>query len=134
MTHPLIKPPPGLQVSIRQNFRLNGADHYTIFDLPISVTNSISNDSSRPSCASLNNPLLPPDEINRNDTDTLGVLFAPGGATVVQTGDAGGSGMGPPKPTAGPGNGLGNGAGALDGRGAAHWVCLAALGAVVLLW
>jgi hypothetical protein len=29
-------------ISIHQNFRLNGMDRYTIFNLPISVTNSIS--------------------------------------------------------------------------------------------
>ncbi|ORY10164.1 hypothetical protein BCR34DRAFT_458735, partial [Clohesyomyces aquaticus] len=29
-------------ISIHQNFRLNGSDHYSIFNLPISVTNSIS--------------------------------------------------------------------------------------------
>ncbi|KAL6150818.1 hypothetical protein ACJQWK_00560 [Exserohilum turcicum] len=28
-------------ISIHQNYRLNGVDHYTIFNLPISVTNSI---------------------------------------------------------------------------------------------
>ncbi len=77
-------------------------DHYTIFDLPISVTNEISASPSRPSCDSLNNPLLPPDQINRNDTDTLGVLFAPGDSTVVQTGSGGD--MGPQKPEAKPGN------------------------------
>lgn len=29
-------------ITIHQNFRLNGSDHYSIFNLPISVTNSIS--------------------------------------------------------------------------------------------
>ncbi|KAM3066310.1 hypothetical protein ACMFMF_010274 [Clarireedia jacksonii] len=46
-------------VSIRQNFRLNGTDKYTIFDLPIQVTNSIPEQSDRPSCDSLNNDLIP---------------------------------------------------------------------------
>jgi len=44
-------------ISIRQNFRLNGSDEYTIFDLPIHVTNSIPAQDNRPSCASLNNTL-----------------------------------------------------------------------------
>ncbi|KIN04703.1 hypothetical protein OIDMADRAFT_156929 [Oidiodendron maius Zn] len=48
-------------ISIRQNFRLNGSDEYTIFDLPIQVTNSIPAESNRPSCDSLNNALLPAD-------------------------------------------------------------------------
>ncbi|PQE27439.1 short-chain dehydrogenase protein [Rutstroemia sp. NJR-2017a BVV2] len=46
-------------ISIRQNFRLNGTDKYTIFDLPIQVTNSIPEQSDRPSCDSLNNELIP---------------------------------------------------------------------------
>ncbi|KAE9382043.1 hypothetical protein N431DRAFT_476754 [Stipitochalara longipes BDJ] len=44
-------------ISIRQNFRLNGSDEYTIFDLPIHITNSIPAKDTRPSCASLNNTL-----------------------------------------------------------------------------
>jgi hypothetical protein len=36
---------------------MNGSDEYTIFDLPIHVTNSIPVQSNRPSCASLNNTL-----------------------------------------------------------------------------
>ncbi|CAD6454063.1 fae0ba97-8b0e-4d2c-a003-ccd5c7fa9803 [Sclerotinia trifoliorum] len=46
-------------ISIRQNFRLNGTNQYTIFDLPIQVTNSISEKSDRPSCDSINNDLIP---------------------------------------------------------------------------
>jgi hypothetical protein len=57
-----------MQISIHQSFRLNGSDYYTIFDLPISVTNSIpsktqqSSDGHRPLCALLNNPLVLPSE------------------------------------------------------------------------
>lgn len=46
------------QVSIHQNFRLNGTEQYTIFDLPIQVTNSIPEGANRSSCDSLDNPLL----------------------------------------------------------------------------
>jgi hypothetical protein len=49
---------------MHQSFRLNGSDYYTIFDLPIQVTNQISASNSRPSCDSLNNPLLRNNQIN----------------------------------------------------------------------
>lgn len=72
------------QISIRQNFRLNGEDHYTIFDVPISVTNSINFVGNNPSCDSVNNPLLSPEEIDAKTANSVGVLFAPGDATVIQ--------------------------------------------------
>ncbi|KAK4116364.1 hypothetical protein N656DRAFT_765344 [Canariomyces notabilis] len=71
-------------ISIRQSFRLNGQDHYTIFDVPISVTNSIEENSDRPSCDALNNPLLAPEEI-RASADDMPAMFAPGDATTLQT-------------------------------------------------
>lgn len=80
------------QISIRQSFRLNGDDHYTIFDVPISVTNSIPASDDRPSCDVLNNPLLSYDEINATATNDVGILFAPGDATQVeQSGSGSGS-------------------------------------------
>jgi hypothetical protein len=63
-------------ISIHQNYRLNGNDHYSIFNLPISVTNSISQfpgadqlltnpppgplspNGGRVSCNDISNPLL----------------------------------------------------------------------------
>jgi len=53
-------------ISIHQNFRLNGTDLYTIFDLPIEVTNSIPANDSRPSCDSLNNDLLTQEELEES--------------------------------------------------------------------
>jgi len=50
-------------ISIRQSFRLNSTNYYTIFDLPIAVTNSIPTASNRPNCSTLQNPLLPPDQV-----------------------------------------------------------------------
>ncbi|KAK0731742.1 WD40-repeat-containing domain protein [Lasiosphaeris hirsuta] len=73
------------QISIRQNFRLNGQDHYTIFDLPILITNRIDQDFSRPSCDALNNPLLTPEQINATAANNIPILFAPGDATIVQS-------------------------------------------------
>ncbi|KAM0342778.1 hypothetical protein ACHAPU_009270 [Fusarium lateritium] len=68
-------------ISIRQSFRLNGDEHYTIFDVPISVTNSISKDDDRPSCDDLSNELLSPEEVDMETANKVGVLFAPGDAT-----------------------------------------------------
>ncbi|KAF4334113.1 wd40 repeat [Fusarium beomiforme] len=68
-------------ISIRQNFRLNGDDHYTIFDIPINVTNSIPGDDDRPSCDELSNEMLSPEEIDAEAANKLGVLFAPGDST-----------------------------------------------------
>jgi hypothetical protein len=63
-------------ITIHQNFRLNGSDHYSIFNLPISVTNSISQfpgakqlltkpppgplsaNGGRINCAAIENPML----------------------------------------------------------------------------
>ncbi|WJG34470.1 uncharacterized protein FOBCDRAFT_246808 [Fusarium oxysporum Fo47] len=68
-------------ISIRQNFRLNGDDHYTIFDVPINVTNSIPEDDDRPSCDELSNEILSPEEIDAEAANKVGVLFAPGDST-----------------------------------------------------
>ncbi|KAJ4297203.1 hypothetical protein N0V88_004121 [Collariella sp. IMI 366227] len=72
-------------VSIHQSFRLNGEDYFTIFDLPISVTNSIPEKDERPSCDSLDNVLLTPDEIRASADFDIPVMFAPGDATTMQT-------------------------------------------------
>lgn len=71
------------QISIRQNFRLNGEDHYTIFDVPISVTNRIEESDDRPSCDVLTNRLLSPEDIDAESANAVGVLFAPDDATEV---------------------------------------------------
>ncbi|KAI0394041.1 hypothetical protein F5Y17DRAFT_458329 [Xylariaceae sp. FL0594] len=82
-------------ISIRQNFRLNGDDHYTIFDVPVAVTNKIDSVGDNPACDSVDNPLLTPEEINAEAANSVGVLFAPGDATVIQqaTGHQGGAGV-----------------------------------------
>lgn len=71
-------------ISIRQNFRMNNTSYYTIFDLPISVTNSIDNSTARPDCDALNNPLLPPEQINATIANRVGILFAPGDSQIVE--------------------------------------------------
>ncbi|KAI1019032.1 hypothetical protein LB505_002807 [Fusarium chuoi] len=72
-------------ISIRQNFRLNGDDHYTIFDVPINVTNSIPEDDDRLSCDELSNDILSPEEIDAEAANKVGVLFAPGDSTELET-------------------------------------------------
>ncbi|KAK1600362.1 uncharacterized protein LY79DRAFT_16717 [Colletotrichum navitas] len=125
-------------ISIRQNFRLNGQDHYTIFDVPISVTNSIEEKDGRPSCDALNNALLTEEELNATAANAVGVLFAPGDPTKIQVGsdqgndNGSGDALGKPKPEATPGDGLGAGS-SLSWRSGAHWLCLASIGAALML-
>lgn len=92
---------------MRQNFRLNDTDHYTIFDLPIMVTNSIEADDARPPCDALTNDLLTPDEIDAGSANEIGILFSPDSATEVDF--EGVTGKGPEENPQGPGgNGNGN--------------------------
>lgn len=51
---------------MHQSFRWNDTDYYTVFDLPISVSNSISESSDRVDCALLENKM-----INIESSDTL---------------------------------------------------------------
>ncbi|KAJ5388569.1 hypothetical protein N7509_011110 [Penicillium cosmopolitanum] len=57
-------------ISMHQSFRWNGTDYYTVFDLPISVTNSISKSSGQLECAQLENQLLSATEESES-SDTL---------------------------------------------------------------
>ncbi|KAL7629405.1 hypothetical protein AAE478_000925 [Parahypoxylon ruwenzoriense] len=108
-------------ISIRQNFRLNGEDHYTIFDVPVSVTNKIEFTGNNPPCDSVNNPLLTPEEIDAESANSIGILFAPGDSIVVQQpsstdNDDDNDGIGPGKPEANPSDGLGSGASIVEWR------------------
>ncbi|GAD92046.1 conserved hypothetical protein [Paecilomyces variotii No. 5] len=83
-------------VSIHQSFRLNGTEFYTVFDLPISVTNEIPEKSNgggeRVECPFLENVLLPPEEIERG-TDALPAQpFLGGGVSISGTGTGPSSG------------------------------------------
>ncbi|EPS34714.1 hypothetical protein PDE_09678 [Penicillium oxalicum 114-2] len=57
-------------ISMHQSFRWNGTNYYTVFDLPIAVTNSIPESDERVDCASLENKLLSVAEIEES-SDTL---------------------------------------------------------------
>lgn len=47
-------------ISMHQSFRWNGTDYYTVFDLPIAVTNSIAESDDRVDCKLVGNELLSP--------------------------------------------------------------------------
>jgi len=82
---------------------LNGTDHFTIFDLPISVSNTISDDPNRPACDQLNNPLL--SDPLRASSAGMPIPFL-NGAGVDTTAK---TGLGAEKPAASPEDGLGSG-------------------------
>ncbi|RDW85170.1 hypothetical protein BP6252_02760 [Coleophoma cylindrospora] len=100
-------------ISIRQNFRLNGTDQYTIFDLPIQVTNSIPKGSNRSSCDSLNNAMM--DEAALNNSASSFTRIA---GTAIQTGSSG--------------QGLG-GAGIISSHTGVHCVWIGALVLMIFL-
>ncbi|OBT85697.1 hypothetical protein VE02_05963 [Pseudogymnoascus sp. 03VT05] len=113
-------------ISIHQSFRLNDTEFYTVFNLPIAVTNRISESANQSSCESLMNPLVGWEKVVEETvvltpneypwTDGSGVQVS------VPSGDGDGSdkgdGIGGSKPDANAGDGLGGGAGmvAMDGR------------------
>jgi hypothetical protein len=75
---------------------MNGTQYYTIMDLPIDVTNSISSTTqhssskSRPLCALRNNPLLSPAQINSSTTPFPFQPYLDG--NVIVSGSGSGSG------------------------------------------
>jgi len=116
-------------ISIRQNFRLNGTDSYTIFDLPIKVTNSIPEDSNRPSCDVLNNPLLDQATLNASANSFTRIA---GTAIEGNDKDGGKDGLGGTKPDATAEDGLG-GAGMLNWRTSVHGIWIGAFALMAAL-
>ncbi|KAK4193329.1 hypothetical protein QBC35DRAFT_102912 [Podospora australis] len=113
-------------ISIRQSFRLNGEEHYTVFDVPISVTNRIEESFDRPSCDELDNDLLTPEEV-RESADDLPAMFAPGDSTTLET-SGGSDGLAPGA------SGQGLGSAAARGWGERlSWLSVAGIAAVMLL-
>lgn len=106
-----------MQISIRQNFRLNGTNEYTIFDLPIQVTNSIPAESKRPSCEALNNTML-----NQSTLDASANNFTRIAGTPIQENTGKVSGK----------DGIG-GAGMLDWRTSIHVIWIGAFGLLFML-
>jgi hypothetical protein len=74
---------------MHQSFRWNGTDYYTVFDLPISVTNSISESAERVDCASLENKLLSVAEVEKSSDTLPGQPWVQAGAsTETSTGSS----------------------------------------------
>ncbi|KAF2029910.1 hypothetical protein EK21DRAFT_66693 [Setomelanomma holmii] len=120
-------------ISIHQNYRLNGDDRYTIFNLPISVTNSISRfpgagqlqtkpnpgplsaNGGRVSCASIENPMM-------NFSALVASVNNPPGQPIQNiaietTPRSDGGQVGGPGTNSGGSNGGGNGQGEIAGGG-----------------
>lgn len=70
-------------ISMHQSFRWNGADYYTVFDLPISVTNSISKSDDRINCDLLENKLLSAAEISESSDSLPGQPWVKDGASAT---------------------------------------------------
>ncbi|KAJ5461820.1 uncharacterized protein N7458_003372 [Penicillium daleae] len=76
-------------ISMHQSFRWNGTDYYTVFDLPISVTNSIPESSDRVDCASLENQVLSIAEVEKSSDTLPGQPWVQNGAsTETSTGSS----------------------------------------------
>ena len=71
---------------------MNGTQYYTIIDLPIEVTNSISattqqsSSNTRPICALRNNPILSPAQISSSTTPLPFQPFVGGNVSVLGSG------------------------------------------------
>ncbi|KAF1963862.1 hypothetical protein CC80DRAFT_398041 [Byssothecium circinans] len=116
-------------ISIHQNFRLNGSTHYSIFNLPISVTNSISQfpgagqlltkpppgplsaNGGRMNCDMINNPIMDFESLVRSVNNPPGQPFQDIAIEISQRTN-GGQVCGP-----GTANGNGNGGNAGNGQG-----------------
>jgi hypothetical protein len=79
-------------ISMHQSFRWNSTDYYTVFDLPISVTNSIPADSARVDCALLENKVLSVAEVGKSSDSLPGQPWVQGVSTSITSGTPTGSG------------------------------------------
>ncbi|CAG7964712.1 unnamed protein product [Penicillium salamii] len=75
-------------ISMHQAFRWNDTDYYTVFDLPISVTNSISSSDDRIDCDLLENKLLTAAEIDESSDTLPGQPWVEGASTTSSPGAA----------------------------------------------
>ncbi|KAI9036512.1 uncharacterized protein KD926_001723 [Aspergillus affinis] len=74
-------------ISMHQSFRWNGTDYYTVFDLPISVSNSIDKSDYRVDCKLVENELLEPQEVAGSNASLPGQPWINGGASSSQDDD-----------------------------------------------
>ncbi|OGE56956.1 hypothetical protein PENARI_c002G03965 [Penicillium arizonense] len=68
-------------ISMHQSFRWNGTDYYTVFQLPISVTSSISDSDERVDCALLENEVLSVAEVDESSDSLPGQPWVDGVST-----------------------------------------------------
>ncbi|KAF2011923.1 hypothetical protein BU24DRAFT_353391 [Aaosphaeria arxii CBS 175.79] len=117
-------------ITIHQNFRLNGSDHYSIFNLPISVTNSIPQfpgadqlltkpppgplnaNGGRMNCDRLNNPMIGFGELVESVNNPPGQPFQD---IAIETTERNGGGQIGDPGTANPNGEIGNGQGNAQG-------------------
>lgn len=78
---------------MHQSFRWNGTDYYTVFDLPISVTNSISESAERVDCAALENKLLSGAEVEKSSDKLPGQPWVQAGSSASSTKTSAGAGV-----------------------------------------
>lgn len=118
-------------ISIHQNFRLNGSNHYSIFNLPISVTNSISQfpganqlltkpppgplnaNGGRMNCDMISNPMMNISQLIQSVNNPPGQPFQDIAIETTQRNDGGQ--VGGPGTTSGNGGGIGNQQGGAQG-------------------
>lgn len=142
-------------VSFHQSLRLNGSDYYTVFDLPVAVTNRIDGSDKRSPCNILFNPLLTAEEVQSSVdvlmpeqypwTDGSGVqVVIPNsgtgnGGSATGTSSAAGQtqtpssseGIGGAKPEGNPADGLGSGAERIEGT---RWAIMGTGLLVLFAW
>lgn len=70
-------------ISMHQSFLWNGTNYYTVFDLPISVTNSIPKSDDRIDCDLLENKLLSAAEIDESSDSLPGQPWVEGGVSTT---------------------------------------------------
>lgn len=74
-------------ISIHQAFRWNETEYYTVFDLPISVSNGIDNSAGRVDCSVLENMMLSPETVAKSSDSLPGQPWIGNGtSTEVKTG------------------------------------------------
>ncbi|KAL4792392.1 hypothetical protein BDV19DRAFT_392229 [Aspergillus venezuelensis] len=81
-------------ISMHQGFRLNGTEYYTVFHLPIEVSNAIEKDEERVECAGLENAFEPVVEGASNGSLPVQPWVGEGADSVVVDGDGEGLGYG----------------------------------------
>ncbi|KAJ5775460.1 uncharacterized protein N7511_000471 [Penicillium nucicola] len=81
-------------ISLHQSFRWNETDYYTVFQLPISVTNAISQSDERIDCALLENEVLSVAEINESSDSLPGQPWVEGVSTTESSASPTQTGMG----------------------------------------